>query len=95
VSAISIDTDKPIAHDSPDHIPPHGTAQNNYLARFGALELNITPTEVPALGWPESVTLEEFRRRFPAEFAGHNGWFYSDIFVRTTWRDRGADGRRS
>ena len=26
---ISIETDKPIAYDSPDHIQPHGTAENN------------------------------------------------------------------
>jgi hypothetical protein len=29
VSTISIDTRKPIAYDSPDHLQPHGTAANN------------------------------------------------------------------
>jgi hypothetical protein len=33
-------------------------------------------------GSSEWVTPDEFKLRFPAEFAGRSGWFYGDIFVK-------------
>jgi FkbM family methyltransferase len=54
----------------------------DYLARFGAIKINITPSEALTLGYADWVTLDEFKRRFPAEYIGRKDWFYGDIFVK-------------
>jgi len=54
----------------------------DYVARFGDIKINIMTGEALKLGFPEWVTLDEFKGRFPAEFVGRNDWFYGDIAVR-------------
>jgi FkbM family methyltransferase len=52
------------------------------IGRFGPVTVNISASEVLSFGFPEWVTPDEFKQRFPAEFAGRPEWFYGDIFVR-------------
>jgi hypothetical protein len=50
MGSIRIETGKPVACDSPDHIQPHGTAQNNTQPRFNRkLERPIPAPEVRLL----------------------------------------------
>lgn len=54
----------------------------DWVRRYGPVAVNITPSEELRLGFPEWVTPDEFKRRFPAEFTGRPEWSYGDIFVK-------------
>jgi FkbM family methyltransferase len=52
------------------------------VSRYGPVAVNFTPNEELRLSFPEWVTPDEFKRRFPAEFTGRPEWFYGNIFVK-------------
>lgn len=54
-----------------------------YLARFGALSINVAPAESTTFHFEQWKTLEEFLALFPEYFRGRDGFHYGDIFVRT------------
>jgi FkbM family methyltransferase len=53
-----------------------------YLARFGALEINVTPAESAAFHFEQWKSGDEFLSIFPTYFREHEGFHYGDIFVR-------------
>lgn len=56
----------------------------DYLSQFGEIQINLTPAETMVFEFVEWLSLDEFREKFPHEFIDREGYFYGDIFVRTT-----------
>lgn len=54
------------------------------LSQFGEMQVNLVPSNSMEFAFEKWRNLDEFRYAFPEDFRNRDGYFYGDIFVKTS-----------